>query len=145
MAIMVIADLSLKCPDSIKRISSLIPKFACHPKLVDIISLSSIHQSFTMRSEGVYPRRENSNHCSSVTNLYADIDECLLMGASACGIAGQICVNTEGSFTCTCPPGSAFVDGACQGMCTLHVCGWIYTMHTVIGATLSESYCVVVN
>jgi len=39
------------------------------------------------------------------------------MGAAACDISQQFCENTEGSFSCLCPSGTALVDGQCQGIC----------------------------
>jgi alpha-tubulin suppressor-like RCC1 family protein len=41
-----------------------------------------------------------------VSGVCVDVDECVPLGASACGGAGT-CVNTAGSYTCECPSGYA--------------------------------------
>ena len=38
------------------------------------------------------------------TVFFLDVDECLT-GQAVCG-AGEKCVNTLGSYTCVCPPGT---------------------------------------
>ena len=47
----------------------------------------------------------------------ADVDECLeaaLMGQLACMDESMLCDNTIGSFECSCPGNTMFLDGECR-------------------------------
>ena len=48
----------------------------------------------------------------------SDIDECLdtaFNGDNLCvDVPNSHCINTEGSYECTCVPGYSLLDGSCQ-------------------------------
>ena len=55
--------------------------------------------------------------------FFLDIDECVeavLAGGQACMDESMLCINTIGSFVCSCPGNTEFIDGECRepiGMC----------------------------
>ena len=62
--------------------------------------------------------------------LFTDINEC----ASNNGECSQVCLNTEGSYSCDCYPGYELGPNnhTCNGMCTIHVYMFIHMCSMII-------------
>lgn len=83
--------------------------------------------------------------CSSVLNLFPDIDECL---SDPCSVNGN-CTNVAGSFICACTPGYSGDGLNCAGMYVFdlyvrsYVSGYLFTVEPPkhLSQASYSSYC----
>ena len=78
--------------------------------------------------------------------MYIDIDECELYDYCDYGEeTGRVCVNTVGSYECTCPPGYFFCNTLYQCVCKLrkiHTCTVCVIFVASYSANISISSCI---